>query len=164
MKKVHDDSELFMILTLETVSSGLNRKMVQNKKDDYMKAFFKFDIKKVSKMSDEKIAKLLESDSKIIKNKGKVNATVNNAQKIIKIQEEFGSFDKYIREFAKGKKDLNFDSLEAHWLVTKMIEDMKFRGFKFIGKTGIQAFLIMAGVLSYTKKQEDEYNGRRKKS
>ncbi len=149
---VHDDEELFEFLTLEAAQAGLSWATVLNKREGYRKAFDNFDIEKVAKYSDKKIAELLGNPD-IIRNKLKVNATVVNAQKILEVQQEFGSFDKYIWQFTDGK------TLQNKWTLMSQVpssteqsdlmsKTLKKRGFKFIGTTICYAFMQATGMVN----------------
>ena len=99
---VHDDRILFEMLILEGAQAGLSWITVLKKRENYRKSFSNFDPVKISRYSENKIAKLLENPG-IIRNKLKVNAVVINAKAFIEVQKEFGSFDKYIWQFVNGK-------------------------------------------------------------
>jgi len=150
--QVHDDRLLFEFLTLEAAQAGLSWATILNKREGYRKAFEGFDIEKVAKYSDNKIAQLLE-DPQIVRNKLKVNATVINAGRILEMQKEFGSFDAYIWQFCDG------ETIQNKWktlseIPTKtaesdaMSKDLKKRGFKFIGTTICYAFMQATGMVN----------------
>jgi len=149
---IHDDQLLFEFLTLEGAQAGLSWATVLNKREGYRKAFDNFDIEKVAKYSEKKIAKLLENPE-IIRNKLKVNSTVKNAQIILEIQQEFGSFDAYIWQFTDGKiihnkwkamQDVPASTPESD----AMSKVLKKRGFKFIGTTICYAFMQATGMVN----------------
>ena len=149
---IHDDQLLFEFLTLEGAQAGLSWATVLNKREGYRKAFDKFDIEKVAKYSEKKIAKLLENPE-IIRNKLKVNSTVKNAQIILELQKEFGSFDAYIWQFTEGKAIQNKWKAMAEVPVSTaesdaMSKDLKKRGFKFIGTTICYAFMQATGMVN----------------
>ncbi|MEE9430340.1 MAG: DNA-3-methyladenine glycosylase I [Melioribacteraceae bacterium] len=151
-KPVHDERQLFEMLILEGAQAGLSWITILKKRDNYKKLFDNFDVVKVSKYSEKKIAKLLENPG-IIRNKLKVNSTVTNAQIFIKVQKEFGSFDKYIWQFVNGKPITNkFKTLNEVPAKTKesdvMSKDLKKRGFKFIGSTICYAFMQATGMVN----------------
>lgn len=148
---VHDDRKLFEMITLEGAQAGLSWETVLNKRKNYKMAFDNFDVKKVSEYDEEKIEKLLNNPG-IIRNKLKVRSTVNNAKHFIEIQEEFGSFDKYLWNFVKGKQIVNSpkelsDILPKTELSDRISEDLLKRGFKFVGSTIVYAFLQAVGVV-----------------
>lgn len=149
---VHDDQLLFEFLTLEGAQAGLSWATILNKREGYRKAFDNFDIKKVAAFNEKKIAEL-NDNPEIVRNKLKVNSTVLNAQKIIEMQKEFGSFDAYIWQFVDG------ETLQNKWQTMQevpasttesdaMSKDMKKRGFKFIGTTICYAFMQATGMVN----------------
>lgn len=149
---VHDDQMLFEFLTLEGAQAGLSWATILNKREGYRKAFDHFDIEKVAKYNEKKIAKLLENPE-IVRNKLKVNSTVLNAQKIIEMQKEFGSFNAYIWQFTNGKtlqnKRKTLQGVPASTPESDaMSKDMKKRGFKFIGTTICYAFMQATGMVN----------------
>jgi DNA-3-methyladenine glycosylase I len=148
----HDDRKLFEMLILEGAQAGLSWITVLKKRENYRKAFNNFDVVKISKYSENKIAKLLENAG-IIRNRLKVNSTVTNAKAFLKIQEEFGSFDKYIWQFVGHKPIVNkFKSLSElptnTGISDLMSKDLKKRGFKFIGSTICYAFMQATGMVN----------------
>src|SRR5512132_2127613 len=98
---VHDDRLLFEFLILEGAQAGLSWTTILKKRENYKKAFDGFDVKKIARYDAKKVAALL-SDSGIIRNKLKIAAAIQNARSFIKVQKEFGSFDKYIWQFVGG--------------------------------------------------------------
>ena len=149
---VYDDDTLFEFLVLETFQAGLSWYTILKKRDNFRNAFDNFDYKKISKYKQPKVEDLLQ-DAGIIRNKLKVKATITNAQAFMKIQEEFGSFSKYIWAFVDGKpikNQLNFLSeLPANTpLSDKISKDMKKRGFKFVGSTVIYAHMQACGMVN----------------
>ena len=149
---VHDDQKLFEMLILEGAQAGLSWITVLKKRENYRKAFNNFDAVKISKYSDKKISKLLENPG-IIRNRLKINATVTNAKEFIKIQKEFGSFDKYIWQFVDHKPIVNkFKSMKELPSKTEisdlMSKDLKKRGFKFVGSTICYAFMQAVGMVN----------------
>jgi len=149
---VHDDQLLFEFLILEGAQAGLSWATVLNKREGYLKAFDNFDIKKVAKYDQAKIDELL-LNPEIIRNKLKVNATVVNATLVLKMQKEFGSFDRYIWSFVNGKTIQNKwkDMAEVPAstdISDAMSKDLKKRGFKFIGTTICYAFMQATGMVN----------------
>ncbi|WP_303318885.1 DNA-3-methyladenine glycosylase I [Flavivirga abyssicola] len=149
---VYDDETLFEFLILETFQAGLSWITVLRKRENFRKAFDHFDYKKIANYKQDKIDSLL-LDSGIIRNKLKVNATVTNAQAFIKIQEEFGSFSKYIWGFVDGKPIKNsFKTLKdvpANTPLSDTIsKDLKKRGFKFVGTTVVYAHMQATGMVN----------------
>jgi DNA-3-methyladenine glycosylase I len=149
---VYDDATLFEFLILETFQAGLSWYTVLAKRENFRSAFDNFDWNKIAQYSEEKMATLAE-DSGIIRNKLKIKATVTNAQAFIKIQEEFGTFSKYIWGFVDGKpidntpktmKDVNATT-EISDILSK---DLKKRGFKFVGSTVVYAHMQATGMVN----------------
>lgn len=139
----HDDRVFFEFLILESAQAGLNWLTVLKKRVGYRKAYDNFDYYKVAKYDDKKVQELL-SNKEIIRNKLKIHASINNAQKFIHIIKEFGSFDAYIWRFSDGKvvKIDYKDNFPAHTALSDEIsKDMKKRGFKFVGTTIVYAYL-----------------------
>lgn len=149
---VYDDDTLFEFLILETFQAGLSWITVLKKRENFRKAFDNFDYKKIVKYQQPKIDALLQ-DAGIIRNKLKVKATITNAQAFMKIQEEFGSFSKYIWDFVDGKSIKNsfknYKSAPANTPLSDAIsKDLKKRGFKFVGSTVIYAHMQATGMVN----------------
>ncbi|WP_366186452.1 DNA-3-methyladenine glycosylase I [Flavobacterium ovatum] len=151
-KPVYDDATLFEFLILETFQAGLSWITILNKRENFRKAFDNFDYTKIAHYNDDKILDLLQ-DAGIIRNKLKIYSAVTNAQAFIKIQEEFGSFSKYIWNFADGKPIINnppsLKEVPATTLLSDTIsKDLKKRGFKFVGSTVIYAHMQATGMVN----------------
>ena len=151
-KPVYDDQSLFEFLLLETFQAGLSWITILNKRENFRKAFDAFDYKKIANYSEDKIEELL-LDSGIIRNKLKVRSAVSNAQAFIKIQEEFGTFSKYIWGFTGGKPIINNpknlkDVPATTPLSDAISKDLKKRGFKFVGSTVIYANMQATGMVN----------------
>jgi len=149
---VHEDRVLFETLCLEGQQAGLSWITVLKKRDNYRKAFYNFNIKKVSLMSDDDIFALLSNDG-LIRNKLKLFSIRNNAISFQKIQKNFGSFDNYIWSYANDKiiqsKDKNaLDSSFKLLLSNNISKDLKKWGFKFIGPTICYAYLQAIGIIN----------------
>lgn len=149
---VYDDEKLFEFLILETFQAGLSWITILRKRENFRKAFDKFDYKKIALYNQKKIDELLE-DAGIIRNKLKVNATITNAHAFMKVQEEFGSFSTYIWGFVNGKPIKNtfklHSELPANTAVSDAIsKDLKKRGFKFVGSTVIYAHMQATGMVN----------------
>ncbi|GAB4158833.1 MAG: DNA-3-methyladenine glycosylase I [Winogradskyella sp.] len=149
---VYDDKTLFEFLILETFQAGLSWITILRKRDNFREAFDHFNYKKISKYNQDKIEALLQNEG-IIRNKLKVNATVTNAQAFMKIQDEFGTFSKYIWGFVDAKPIKN--SLENYRnapasteLSSKISKDLKKRGFKFVGPTVVYAHMQATGMVN----------------
>ena len=149
---VYDDDTLFEFLILETFQAGLSWITVLRKRENFRKAFDNFDYKKIATYTQKKINILLQ-DSGIIRNKLKINATITNAQSFMKIQEEFGSFSKYIWSFVDGKpiknRIENYNEGPANTSLSDAIsKDLKKRGFKFVGSTVVYAHMQATGMVN----------------
>ncbi|NQV91239.1 DNA-3-methyladenine glycosylase I [Candidatus Woesearchaeota archaeon] len=149
---IHDDQKLFEFLLLETAQAGLSWETILKRREGYRKAFSFFDVVNVSKYTEKDVARLLQ-DVGIIRNKLKIRTTITNAQHFIEIQKEFGSFDKYVWSFVRGKPIVNhikeMSEILANTEVSDtMSKDLKKRGFKFVGSTICYAFMQAAGLVN----------------
>ncbi|WP_417290617.1 DNA-3-methyladenine glycosylase I [Corallibacter sp.] len=149
---VYDDATIFEFLILETFQAGLSWITVLRKRENFKKAFDNFDYKTIANYKQPKIDSLLQ-DAGIIRNKLKVNATVTNAQAFMKVQQEFGSFSKYIWSFVDGKPIKNaikdYKSAPATTEISDALsKDLKKRGFKFVGSTVIYAHMQATGMVN----------------
>ena len=159
---VHKDRVLFETLCLEGQQAGLSWITVLKKRENYKKAFYNFNVKKVSLMRDNDIYALL-SDDGLIKNKLKLFSIRNNAIAFINIQKNFGSFDSYIWSYTnykviqskdKNSLDLSFKSL----LSNNISKDLKKKGFKFVGPTICYAYLQAIGIINDHESDCFRYN------
>ena len=151
-KPVYDDETIFEFLILETFQAGLSWYTVLAKRENFRKAFDNFNLKKIANYSEDKMAELAE-DAGIIRNKLKIKATVTNAQAFIKVQEEFGTFSKYIWGFVDGKPIDNQPKILGEVKATTPIsdalsKDLKKRGFKFVGSTVMYAHMQATGMVN----------------
>ena len=149
---VHDDLTLFEFLMLEGAQAGLSWETILKKRDGYREAFDQFNAKKISTYSELKIERLLQNP-KIVRNRLKVNSVVLNAKLFLDVQNEFGSFDAYIWQFTGGKTIQNrfrkMPELPASTSESDaMSQDLKKRGFKFIGSTICYAFMQATGMVN----------------
>jgi len=149
---VYDDETLFEFLVLETFQAGLSWITILKKRENFRAAFDKFDYKKIAEYQEEKYNDLLQNQG-IIRNKLKIKATITNAQAFMKVQDEFGTFSKYIWEFCDGKPIQNkFVTREEVPATTELSDtiskDLKKRGFKFVGSTVIYAFMQAIGMVN----------------
>lgn len=149
---VHDDRLLFEHFALDSFQAGLSWSTILNKRESFKKAFDNFDIKKVAGYNEKKI-ELLLNDKSIVRNRMKIEAVINNAARILEIQKEFGSFDRYIWQFVdyktihhsfKTMKELPATSTESD----TMSKDLKTRGFKFTGSTICYAIMQAIGMVN----------------
>tara|TARA_B100000212_G_scaffold306416_1_gene254956 strand:- start:1134 stop:1712 length:579 start_codon:yes stop_codon:yes gene_type:complete len=159
---VHDDRVLFENLCLEGQQAGLSWITILKKRDNYRKAFYNFNIQKVSLMSDDNIFALLSNDG-LIKNKLKLFSIRNNAISFQNIQKNFGSFDNYIWSYTKDKiiqsKDKNALDLSSKVLLSNSIsKDLKRWGFKFIGPKICYAYLQAIGIINDHENHCFRYN------
>ena len=149
---VHDDRHLFEMLNLEGAQAGLSWITILRKRENYRAAFDNFDVTKMARYDDDKIAALLANPG-IVRNKLKVAGFVKNARAFLTIQEEFGSFDTYIWRFVGGQpilnhrlslRDIPAQTPEAE----AMSKDLKKRGFTFVGPTICYAFMQAVGMVN----------------
>jgi DNA-3-methyladenine glycosylase I len=149
---VFDDKVLFEFLILEGAQAGLSWETILNKREGYRKAFADFEVEVVAGFGEEQITALL-LDKGIVRNKLKVRGAVTNAQQFLKVQEEFGSFSKYVWGFVGGKPIVNQWSSVSEVPATtdisdKLSKDLKKRGFKFVGSTIMYAFMQAVGMVN----------------
>lgn len=148
---VHDDRKHFEFLVLDAFQAGLSWSIILRKRENFGKAFDNFDPVKISRYREARIQKLLK-DPGIIRNKLKIRSTVTNAKAFLEIQKEFGSFDKFIWQFTGAKQKVN------RWKKLKdipakspesdaMSEELKKRGFKFVGSTICYSYMQAAGMV-----------------
>lgn len=149
---IHDDRILFEFLILEGAQAGLSWSTILRKREGYRKAFDNFDAGKISQYSEADVSRLL-ADSEIIRNRLKIKAAVINARAFLQLQEEFGSFDRYIWQFVDGRPirnsweklaDIPTSVPEAE----VMSKDLRKRGFKFIGPTICYSFMQAVGMVN----------------
>jgi DNA-3-methyladenine glycosylase I len=151
-KPVYEDQKLFEFLILETFQAGLSWYTVLKKRANFRNAFADFDYKKVALFSEEKIQELL-LDAGIIRNQLKIRAAVANAIAFMKVQEEFGTFSKYIWNFTDGKpidnKPKTLKEISSSTPLSDAIsKDLKKRGFKFVGTTVVYAHMQATGMVN----------------
>lgn len=148
----HDDESLFEFLILEGIQAGLSWNTILQKRENYRRAFDNFNYNEIALYQEEKIEELM-NNSGIVRNKLKINAAITNAKIYIKIQKDFGSFDKYIWQFVNYTPIIHkFRTLSEIPSQTKkseqMSKDLKKRGFKFIGPTICYAFMQAVGMVN----------------
>ena len=146
-EEIHDDRLLFETLVLEGMAAGLNRKMVQNKKGEYLRAFDNFDPEKIASYTEDDIERLMQ-DKGILRNFRKISSVITNAQAFLAIQKEFGTFDKYIWDFIDGKAREPDEKDES--LPLDISKALKKKGFKFVGPTSLNIFMYVTGMQKYT--------------
>ncbi|MGH8581353.1 MAG: DNA-3-methyladenine glycosylase I [Gammaproteobacteria bacterium] len=149
---LHDDQKLFEFLILEGAQAGLSWLTVLRKRENFRRAFDHFDPRKVARYGEPRIAKLMQ-DPGIIRNRKKIEAAVSNARAFLRLQEEYGSFDRYVWGFVGGRP------LQNHWrslgelparnaVSDALSHDLKQRGFKFIGSTVCYAHMQATGMVN----------------
>jgi DNA-3-methyladenine glycosylase I len=149
---VHDDRLLFEFLILEGAQAGLSWDTILRKRERYREAFDNFDVARVARYDAKKVRSLL-ADAGIVRNRLKISAAIDNARAFLKVQEEFGSFDKYIWQFVSGKPKRNHWTAHAR-LPAKtaesdaMSKDLKKRDFRFVGSTICYAFMQATGMVN----------------
>lgn len=148
---VHDDRKHFEFLVLESAQSGLSWMTVLRKRENYRKAFARFNPAKVAKFGEEDVLRLLQ-DPGIIRNRLKIEAAINNAKRFLEVQKDFGSFNSYCWQFVGGKPVVNRPRTANDLLATSaesdaFAKDLKARGFKFLGSTTIYAHMQAVGMV-----------------
>lgn len=148
----HDDRHLFEFLILEGAQAGLSWDTILKRREGYRKAFANFDPRLVAQFNQDKIEEILKNGD-VIRNRAKIESAVKNAQCFLEIQKEFGSFDRYLWGFVKGKTIINswktmmevpVESEESIFLS----KDLKKRGFKFVGPTIMYAYMQAVGLVN----------------
>ena len=151
-KPVYDDATIFEFLVLESFQAGLSWYTILKKRENFNTAFDNFDYKKIANYSEEKAAELMQ-DTGIIRNRLKILATINNAQRFQEVQKEFGTFSKYIWGFVDGKPIFNHpktlkDVPATTEISDKLSKNLKKRGFKFLGSTVVYAHMQATGMVN----------------
>ena len=149
---VHDDRELFEFIILEGAQAGLSWMTILKKRANYRRAFDHFEPSLIAKYDEDKIALLME-DAGIVRNRRKIAAAVQNANAFLAVQEQFGSFDKYIWGFVNGQPVKNTwrDTSEIPGQTETsqvMSSDLRQRGFNFVGPTICYAFMQAVGMVN----------------
>lgn len=148
---LHDDRRLFEFMLLDAFQAGLSWKTILHRREGFRQAFAGFDPEKVAAFDEAKVLELMQ-DTGIIRNQSKIRSSVSNAQAFLKVQQEFGTFDKYIWQFTGGKTLVShLTELSVIPVSTKesdaMSKDLKKRGFRFVGTTICYAFMQAAGMV-----------------
>jgi DNA-3-methyladenine glycosylase I len=149
---VHDERTLFELLTLEGAQAGLSWSTILKKRDGYRRAFLDFDATRVAAFGDADVDRLV-ADPGIVRHRGKIESTVNNARALLRLQAEEGSFDRYVWQFVGGTPRVN------HWRSlaeipsrtpesTALSKDLLRRGFRFVGPTTCYAFMQAVGLVN----------------
>lgn len=148
----HDDTKLFEFLVLEGAQAGLSWNTILNRRVGYRKAFDNFNIPKIAKYTDTDFQRLI-GDAGIIRNRLKIKSAINNASRFLEVQQEFGSFDRYIWAFTNfqsinNKFKNDSDIPPSSPLSDQISKDLKNRGFTFVGTTIIYAHLQATGMVN----------------
>lgn len=145
---VHDDRTLFEFLILEGAQAGLSWITILRKRENYRKAFAGFDAKKIARFDAKKVEALMK-DEGIVRNRLKIESTIDNAKAFLAVQKEFGSFDSYIWQFVGGKTLRLFGNRVPASTPESdaMSKDLKKRGFRFVGSTICYAFMQACGLV-----------------
>lgn len=151
-KPIYDDETIFEFLILESFQAGLSWYTILAKRENFRAAFDYFDYQKIAQYSEEKVEELIQNAG-IIRNRLKILATINNAQKFMEVQKEFGSFSKYIWGFVNHEPIVNRPKTLKEVPATTEIsdalaKDLKKRGFKFMGSTVVYAHMQATGMVN----------------
>lgn len=151
-KPVYDDETIFEFLVLESFQAGLSWYTILKKRENFKKAFDEFNYDIIATYSEDKVEDLM-NNAGIIRNRLKILATINNAQRFQEVQKEFGSFSKYIWSFVDGKPIVNHPKTLCDVPATTEIsdalsKDLKKRGFKFLGSTVVYAHMQATGMVN----------------
>ena len=148
---LHKDNKLFEFLILEGAQAGLSWETILNKRENYRAAFDGFDARRVAGYDRRKMAQLLRNPG-IVRNRLKIASAVQNARALLRVQEEFGSFDRYVWQFVNGHPKVNLrnarNPVPARTAESDaMSKDLKKRGFNFVGSTICYAFMQAKGMV-----------------
>ena len=149
---LHDDRKIFELIVLEGMQAGLSWSTVLRKRENFRKAFKNFDPGLVAKFTQKDLARLL-NDEGIIRNRMKLEAAINNAKAFLVLQKEFGTFDAYMWQFVGGKPIKHRLRTISQMPATspesdRFSEDLKQRGFKFVGSTIVYAHMQATGMIN----------------
>lgn len=149
---LHDEQKLFEFLVLEGMQAGLSWSTILNKRENFRAAFHHFDVARVARYTQRDVERLLKNAG-IIRNRLKIEATINNAKRFIEVQNEFGSFDAYIWRFVDGQPIKNawrsMKEIPAKTPLSDAVsKDLLKRGFKFVGSTIVYAHMQATGMVN----------------
>ena len=149
---VHDDRVLFEFITLEGAQAGLSWSTILNKRENYRRAFARFDPRKVARFAVQQKRKLMKNEG-IVRNRLKIESTISNARAFLAVQKEFGSFDRYVWTFVRGKPLQNrrrtLATVPARTEQSDALsKDLQRRGFRFVGTTIVYAFMQATGLVN----------------
>ncbi|WBA82647.1 DNA-3-methyladenine glycosylase I [Endozoicomonas sp. GU-1] len=148
----HNDQKLFEFLILEGAQAGLSWITILKRREGYRTAFHQFDVQQVARMTDQDVEKLMQ-DEGIIRNRLKIRSAINNARAFIRVQEEFGSFSQYLWSFVNHQPIINrrqsMNDVPATTDISdRMSDDLKKRGFSFVGSTICYAYMQAMGLVN----------------
>lgn len=149
---LYDDQKLYELLCMESYQAGLSWEIVLNKREDFRESFYHYDLYKVALMSDNELDSLLENP-KIIRHKLKLYATRANAKAVLMIREQFGSFSNYLWSYIGGQTIVNSvkdyrERPSQTALSQRLSNELKKRGFKFLGPVAVYSFLQASGMIN----------------
>jgi DNA-3-methyladenine glycosylase I len=145
---LHDDRGLFEFLILEGAQAGLSWETILQKRENYRRAFDQFDVARIARYDAREVRELL-ADSGIVRNRLKIASSITNARAILEVQEQFGSFDRYVWSFATGEAGKNLRKVPAPTPESDALsKDLKRRGFRFVGSTICYAFMQAVGMVN----------------
>ncbi|WP_285269547.1 DNA-3-methyladenine glycosylase I [Kaistella rhinocerotis] len=149
---VFNDQTIFEFLVLESFQAGLSWHTILKKRENFRSVFDDFNYKKIAHYSEEKVEELMQ-DAGIIRNRLKILAAINNAQRFVEVQQEFGTFSKYIWNFVDGKPVINHPQIlkdvpATSTISDRLAKDLKKRGFKFLGSTVMYAHMQATGMVN----------------
>jgi DNA-3-methyladenine glycosylase I len=151
-RPVHEDTRLFEMLTLEGAQAGLSWATILGKRDGYRRAFASFDVRRVARFGARERRALLANPG-IVRNRLKINATISNARAFIEVQDEFGTFARYLWSFVGGRPIVNrprtLREVPARTALSDRVsKDLKKRGFRFVGSTIVYALMQAVGLVN----------------
>lgn len=151
-KPLHDDQKLFEFLILEGMQAGLSWLTILRKREAFREAYENFDVQKVAAFNQQKVDELM-ANAGIIRNRLKIEASINNAKRFLEVAKEFGSFDRYIWGFVNNQPNINrwqkSSEMPARTELSDLISvDLKKRGFKFVGSTVVYSHMQATGMVN----------------
>lgn len=149
---IYDDKTMYEFLVLESAQAGLSWYTILKKREGYRKAFANFNVEHVAKFTDDDVERLMQ-DASIVRNRLKISAAINNANRFMEIQNEYGTFTKYVWDFVDNKVVVNSIDSAEDYVATSPIsdvlaKDLKKRGFKFLGSTTLYSHLQATGLIN----------------
>ncbi len=149
---LHDDRKLFEFLILEGAQAGLSWLTILKKRDAYRKAYYQFEVDKVARFNSRSVEHLMNNPG-IVRNRLKIEASIANARALLEVQDEFGSFDKFIWQYVDHKPRQNHwqqlrDIPASTFESKQMSKDLQQRGFRFVGPTICYAFMQAVGMVN----------------